>query len=465
MKGYIHILLIATFCLQYMLGQAQMQVRELKGKVIDQQSKQPLSDVSVQIYGATQGTTSQADGSFKLLYHQKELILELSRIGYEKKLFQVVESTKEVVFSISPKIDTLENTLVRSKKRAPAPDRPSNVVIDYSLQGGQPVVISYINHIPRLSLLNADLDTMNYTGIPSKPHSLFEDCLGYMHLIYDTSTYQVFNDQGQLHLLFPANFSSFQEYLFPCVGQDQSYLYFYKKYGNRDIVNADWQPVAARDSVMDYYMVDRLTKSKKPLTTIANPRAIETNAFLVQWIKKKEREGYYIAPNDSGMGNQSNNDEMRRRRIDAGLYTMPQQVSFDYLLSQQLFIKTLYAPLFVANDTVYVFNFENAKIQCYYNGSIFDEVEFKFHNEKGAQREILHDRKTNQFYALFDINGTVSLYEIDMRKGTLKNKQQILLSYPEKITVYNNNIYYLHSLPDAYKMKTTLIHQKINTTF
>ena len=459
------IITLFTACLITFLAFSQDDIYTLKGSVVDGKTQKPIPDVAVQIYGTLQGTVTDVDGKFQLSYTQENFMLSFSRIGYEKRMYQIKHPVwSELSFTLQPKTDTLQEAVVKANRKKPnRQNDQSNNLLDYTFYGDNVLALSNINHAPKLVLLSPKMDTLSSLSIPKRPQMLYKDCLGNNHIVFDTVIYQVFYDREKLQLVYPTSAKTFDSYLFPCVGEDEYNLYFRKIYGSGDVTDVNWYPMRSRDSVMDYYMVNKRTKLKSDLTTIANPQAVEVNTDLVKWIDKKEQDGLYIPPQDQkNAGNQSNRDELRRRRLSGNMYVPPNQKQFDYLFFQQVLFKEIYAPLFVIRDTVFIFNYENSKIQCYYMGNIFDEVEIRFHKDKNCKREILLDKKNNRIYAVFENNGITSLKEVNLKNGALMGSYEIPYPYAENIRVYNNYLYFLRTINEENILKTTLNRIQIN---
>ncbi len=96
---------------------AQQQIQVIRGKVVDQQSKKGLPDVSVAIPGRAGGTVSDSTGSFTL--SQVPLgrtVIYLTHISYEPVMLQnvLVEAGKETVLTIEmlEKIGVTEKEVV-----------------------------------------------------------------------------------------------------------------------------------------------------------------------------------------------------------------------------------------------------------------------------------------------------------------------------------------------------------------
>lgn len=88
----------------------------LSGVVIDEKSKEPLQDVTVQLQGVTHAVKTDNKGFFQVVTGQKlPLTIHLSLIGYQPKTITAEHSPIEI--SLSPRQEALEQVMVTSRRR------------------------------------------------------------------------------------------------------------------------------------------------------------------------------------------------------------------------------------------------------------------------------------------------------------------------------------------------------------
>ncbi|MBS1598695.1 MAG: TonB-dependent receptor [Bacteroidetes bacterium] len=121
------LLLIVLFSIQV---SAQESLIEITGKVIDQQRKEPLSDVSVQIKGKVSGTITDKDGSFTL--RTKTVLpftLIFSSVGFSQQEVEVKSLGSSVQVELATQT-VLGNAVVVTASRVPESILKSPVAID-----------------------------------------------------------------------------------------------------------------------------------------------------------------------------------------------------------------------------------------------------------------------------------------------------------------------------------------------
>ena len=109
MKGLVRLLGI-TVCLTLLTGLANAQ-RSVSGKVIDADSKAPLSGVSIVVGGTTKGTSTDAQGNYKidLAANQKSLVFSFN--GYESRT-QIVGSGATLNVEMEVDVKALQSVVV-----------------------------------------------------------------------------------------------------------------------------------------------------------------------------------------------------------------------------------------------------------------------------------------------------------------------------------------------------------------
>ena len=111
-------------------------------------------------------------------------------------------------------------------------------------------------------------------------------------------------------------------------------------------------------------------------------------------------------------------------------------------------IKTdsVYAPLMKSGDTLFLFDHVHGLLHQFTSpDEDFWSVPIDYQTDKGWQTELLYDRQTHRFYALFWNQGKYLLKKIDTLSG--KAEVTYLLDemplWSKKIKIYNGYLYYL----------------------
>lgn len=118
------------------------------------------------------------------------------------------------------------------------------------------------------------------------------------------------------------------------------------------------------------------------------------------------------------------------------------------IFTQSIFYKEIYAPLFLKNDTVYLFDFYKDYLRKYdRNGNILDSVVISMHHhpkKSGWCNRIIQDAKTGGIYAIFDKGGYAVIRAVNLDDGTLGVSIRLDFRYVEKLIVHDNALYYTY---------------------
>jgi hypothetical protein len=128
--------------------------------------------------------------------------------------------------------------------------------------------------------------------------------------------------------------------------------------------------------------------------------------------------------------------------IDAEIY-----VGANYF-TQSLYYKEPYAPLFLKNDTILLFDYCKSVLYKFdLVGEKIDSISINHHlkrKQTGWRNELIQDKKTGDIYALFSKNGNTYVCKMDLISGELHQKVQLEYKYVEKVQVYDNHAYYVY---------------------
>ena len=110
-----------------------------------------------------------------------------------------------------------------------------------------------------------------------------------------------------------------------------------------------------------------------------------------------------------------------------------------------LYFHPPYAPLFVIDDTLCVFDHARGAIRRF-NGALdpIDEVPIDYHRRNLWKGTLLQDGSSRQVFLLESKNGTASLQVIDARLGTTGDRSLLTHRHPEQVAVHDGHAYYVY---------------------
>jgi hypothetical protein len=101
----------------------------LKGKVFDSETTEPLIGATVMVPNTTNGVLSDIDGAFELPIENQIDSIEISYIGYEKK---IISAKSDLLVALEPSINNLQQIVVTANREA-------------SLRAESPIAISKVS--------------------------------------------------------------------------------------------------------------------------------------------------------------------------------------------------------------------------------------------------------------------------------------------------------------------------------
>jgi hypothetical protein len=405
------------------LAFSQDSLYKISGRVTDDVTKQPLKNVSIQISGTLQGTTTDSSGLFKLEVRAKDIVLVFSIIGYDNKVIKAnYRSYSGLFVGLAQRLQVLNEVVINASPVEQVIVSKKSNVLDYDFYNDHILIITYGNDLSgsKLILINQSFDTLSKINIPEEPTGLFKDCLGNNHVVCEKSIYQVYTDSFGMHLLPPQPIQSFERVLYPCIAADSSNVYLVKKSGAVP-VETGFHVFDSHNHTVSYTYVNKLTKQQNSLAKI-------TDEELVQ--KRKEELLY------------------EKNKQAAGLYNHGSQGQ-DRLFFETILVKEIYAPLYTIKGRTYIFDYINSFILSYDSrGKLLNRTAIAFHRDKSWKRDMCVDEKSGKAFAIFENKGITEIKEINVNDGQINRSYKIPFIFIKNIKARDGYVYFLYKGPD-----------------
>jgi hypothetical protein len=118
------------------------------------------------------------------------------------------------------------------------------------------------------------------------------------------------------------------------------------------------------------------------------------------------------------------------------------------VFTKTVYYTPLYAPLFVQNDSVLIFDhYDNKLIKYTPNKGVIESVKIKYHfnsRKSGWEQPLIQDKEGGKIYALFMRNGFTFLSLLDTNTGQIIKTYKLYYKYIEKIQIINNEVFYIY---------------------
>lgn len=289
-------------------------------------------------------------------------------------------------------------------------------VADYEFVGDQLLLLTFKKDMTEASIVLTDATqkVLSTFELPDEAKKLYKDYLGYTNVICTDHIYRITIKENHIHLgALP--FQDYQNFIMPCIdtiGKDIYFSNFQKDYPE-----------------FTYYAYNGTSKTLNPFKTVCDKDLLEGYNMEYYFLKPKER--LYA----KRIADQYNVDFHRVAANMRGL-------------TSSLFYTPLYAPLFVINDTICVFDHYNDAILKYdKKQQLLDSVHIDYNhpkNWKEWKHELIIDKVSNKVYALYEKGGYFYLKNIDLKTGKIKSSFKLTNQYVEKIKIKNGYVYYIY---------------------
>ncbi|TSA29781.1 MAG: carboxypeptidase-like regulatory domain-containing protein [Bacteroidetes bacterium] len=391
---------------------AQKQNFYFYGKVLDKETRQPLHSVNISFTGTTLGSATNSRGEFSFFIDTIPVYMTVSHLGYQTQRIWLDNSSPSITVLLKPEARLLQEVEIKATNEPIAFFKDSQYsVLDYAVDSNRVYMLIYRFRRAESELLCLSLfgDTTSCSGaLPFRPQGLFHDCLGYIHVLSNDSSYQIFRDSSVLRLVYPSDIERFRKTLSDCVASAGDLLFFRK--------------VSRNQLGVEFYTINRKTSQRQHLTRADDEKKMKM---------------------------------LRRNPDDNALLMMGDIPDSREAFQQYSWIKNvLYKPntssLHKLEEMICVFNTADYTLELYtLNGDFAAKLKMQVQetNDGRWTTEIYVDEIDHKIYTSFLKNGTFTLYRIDLNNGDLKRIVTASHMYPQKVKVHHNFLFYVYDVP------------------
>ncbi|HEX8516855.1 MAG TPA: hypothetical protein VF868_11690 [Bacteroidia bacterium] len=289
-------------------------------------------------------------------------------------------------------------------------------VADYEFHENKLVLLTFTKSLakPSVMLVNEAMTVLSSFQVPDEAVKLYKDYMGFINVICKENVFRVKINNDRISLAsLPVD--QFNSRILPCVDTIGHDIYF-----------SDY----SRDyPEFTYYAFNTADSSVHPFKTVTDK----------ELMKGYNMEYYFLKPKDKlyarKLASEYNVDKHRIAAVMSGL-------------TNSIFYTPLYAPLFILNDTILVFDhYSNAILSYNKKHELLDSVNIDYHHPRSWREwkhEVIVDKESHKVYALYQKNGFYYLKHIDLKTGKIMGSFKLLNQYAEHIRVKNGYVYYVY---------------------
>ncbi|MDA0714003.1 MAG: carboxypeptidase-like regulatory domain-containing protein [Bacteroidetes bacterium] len=414
-----------------MNGKAQDYI--LKGSVLEDGSNLPLRGVNLKIKASRQGTTTNGSGEFTLLLDSSlmnGLTLQVQHLGFDsreitlspKDLIERTQKGDALKIWMTSYTYPLDTAIILSD---PLPEivysSTKHNVADYDFIGEYLLVLVYPRRIEKgatLYLMNRRMEVQDSMPLANdlKAQGLRKDYADRMYLEASNRVFSLEWKEDDLKI-HEVDARLFSQSIAPVIDTVEHSLYF----------STQGMPFPA----IEYYDLDRRDSLYALLRQVADKFMMELCRAEYKYLNTRDKLRLYRLELETGV----------EKEVLACI------ASFE----EGLYYEPIYAPLFIWQDTLFLFDHVEGRLWIYDKESqLQDSLPINYHQPNKVMgnpftQELVMDEVTGHVYAIFQKpGGRCWLERVDKETGRTEHAIQIKYRYPTAIQVMNGEVYYLY---------------------
>ncbi len=284
------------------------------------------------------------------------------------------------------------------------------------LQDDKLVLLTYerkLNKGTEILLVDQNEKILSSNDGGGNARELVRDFRGNIHLVTESSVFHLEPREKNLDI-FRMEKDYFLKYVAPIIDTVDSKMYF-----------SNYQEIYPS---VDFFSFDKLDSVYKKITKVEDEVMMEMYLSEYKWVDVRTKLWAREMEQDLGID--------KEIIIGASIFT------------NSIFYKEIYAPLFVKNDTIYVFDFYKELMFSYdMEGEPIDSIAITHHlqpKKTGWKNQLLQDSETGEIFAVFERVGNTTLRHIDLETGELGEGIQLHYRYVDKLALQNNAAFYIY---------------------
>lgn len=307
-------------------------------------------------------------------------------------------------------------------------------VSDYEFYDNHFVMLTYEKRLDKGSKLlyvDQNQNILSSYTIPDLAKSLYKDFTGKVHVVCQHKVYEV-NITDDVIQLYPISTEHFEQQIVPWIDTAETNLY---------MSNFVWYYPK-----FDYYAYNLEDSTFNKMYTVIDKPLMDLYLAQYKYVDGQDKVRAMKAELATGID----------REIWIAIWTG---------FPNSIYYHQLYAPMFVKNDTVLIFDHYTHKMYRFnQNNQPIDSIDISYHldtDKKNWKEQLIKDPIRNAIYSVFLREGKYYLKELNTNTGEIVNTYRLTYKYPECIKVYDGYAYYIYR-PFESSQKKFLYKEKLS---
>lgn len=496
----VSLLLLATMMMVVQSASGQNSVR-VSGKVVGPDDWS-LSNAHIVNVFSGEGVVTDSYGNFHISIPETGAVLRVSHVGYHPWLEHLTPGRIDELGGSPVRLTvrlTRQSTLL-SMVDIPAQDhsvlvrRRGTVLHDFGFMDGNMLLLMAEDGVRKLALYSPDMQRMAELPVGRLGESLFQDCLGHLHLFGSDSVHQVMFNGQLLELPYAFSRDFFIEQMADCATATDSHIFFssHQKAGMEVSHYAyhreTGEPRLLRQ-VTDYAGVSvvqgyhqeitrnvfrnrmRFGRSRLGNRPMGHEVPVHSPIFAHQiglsteegWNRSNRIWSFYMP----GMLSDITIDEFFDMYPTRG-WEMKQRLGHNWEMSARerlwtmMMERPIYSPMFTLRDSVYVFDHELGLCHVHTaDGEPMRTFPIVHHDMREWKSDLVADTDGQRLYARMKRGATAYLAEIDLDDGSVIGRTRLQhAAHVEQFKVRNGHAYFMVETPDIME-PSKLVRQRL----
>lgn len=414
---------------------AQEQPLLIMGTITSSHDSSRVEGIVVSCKDPARHTQSNAQGRYAIFVERKSgLIIEFRGLGYLTKSIRITGDMLNAFPGDTMRLNVVLTQELIELRPYTVTSGPDTVfgnwkffVEDFMFtDDGKLVLLTYEKSLKASKVILADQDQkiLSSFDVPVEAKELYRDYQGYINVLCTDSAFRVKILPPAQILLLALPYRDFCDRMFPCVDT----------LGGR-ILFTNYSP---QYPAFSYFAWNPADTTVQNIHYIVDQQLLDSYNWEFDFLKSKDR--LYARKMEMYTG-------IDKRIIAATMTGFPNSIYYT----------PLYAPMFVKNDTICVFDHYSDSLFLYNkNMRRIGASKIDYHHPKNWKewdRQLHQDEITGEIYARFEKGGFYTLKKIDIGTGKIIGSYKIENPWVKHIRIRNGDVFYIYRPKDSIQSK------------
>jgi len=427
--------IILSIVLSSVLFAQEPQPLLVTGTILSSNDSTPVDGIVVSCKSPARHTSSNEKGRYAIMLERKAgIILEFRGLGYRSRSIRISGETLNKNPGDTLRLDivmTQEFIEITGTTITAGPDTVFGnwtfFVEDFMFtDDGRMVLLTFEKTLEeaKVILLDEQQKILSSFDVPVEAKELYRDYQGYINVLCVDSAFRVKILPPAKIMLLSLPYQDFCDRMFPCIDT----------LGGR-ILFTNYQ---AQYPAFSYFAWNPSDTTVEKIHYVVDGELLDSYNWEFDFLRPKDR--LYARKMEMYTG-------IDKRIIAATMTGFPQSIYYT----------PLYAPMFVKNDTLCVFDHYADTLFLYdRNMNQIGASKIDYHHPKNWKewdRQLHQDEITGEIYARFEKGGFYTLKKIDIRTGKITGEYKIENPWVKHIRIRDGEVYYIYRPKDSIQTK------------